>query len=283
MAKSTSNLSKSALHTAPDGVVPRAARQAGCRYLFHGRVKMEQHRSVPLHHHPFWHLDIHVSGTALLLTRRGRTQLNPGDVYFIPAGVPHGFSYPDLPADFLTLKVAVLGREGDEILFAKPSPLVSSIRRALLEATPRIGVPTPDERPTIELLAAALIAHCYPESAAAPSSAGELEAPLVASIKTLVGSAQGKIPSVKAVAQRMGYSISHVTSRFRAAEGVPLKRYLDEERRRAAVWLMEYSDQCIGDVAQALEFPDIYSFSRFFKRMTGKCPREFRKGSGVRA
>jgi AraC family transcriptional activator of pobA len=219
------------------------------------------------------------------VTRGGRRLLNAGDVYFIPPGIEHGFVYKRKPADFLTLKVAVLGRDGGtEILFAQQSRVLAGIRRALLEATPVSGAPAPSRQATIELLAAALIANCYPDTDA-PISPGDAapEIPLVAAIKLYVSSAQGRVPSVKAVARRMGYSISHVTARFRAAAGIPLKRYLDEERRRAAEWLMSYSDQSIGDVAQLLEFPDIYSFSRFFKRMTGKSPRDFRRGRGEHA
>ena len=279
MAKSLQNLSKSIQWTRQDAAGPYAPRQVGCRYLFHGRVKIGQHRSVPLHRHPFWHIDIQVSGPSWLLTRGGRQRIGSGDVYFIPPGIDHGFAYARKPSDFLTLKVAVLGRDGGaEILFASQSRVLAGIRRALLEATPRSGAPSTSQQATIELLAAALIANCYPETDAPADSAPDI--PLVAAIKLFVSSAQGRVTSVKAVARRMGYSISHVTARFRAAAGIPLKRYLDEERRRAAAWLMNYSDQSIGDVAQLLAFPDIYSFSRFFKRMTGKSPRDFRRQRG---
>lgn len=282
MAKSTANLSKSTLALPVEGEA--RGRRVGCRYLYHGRVKIGQHRTAALHQHPFWHIDIQVSGVAWLLTQTQRKQIRAGDVYFIPSGVTHGFLYQRASSDFLTIKVAVSGRDGvcDTPLFAAPSAVVQGLKRALLEITPRQGTPAPAQLETIELLSAALISHCYPEPGpdAARSAAAHL--PLTQGIKEIVARSQGKISSVKALARHMGYSISHITAQFSAAEGRPLKSYLDQERCRVATWLMTYSDQSIGEVAELLGFPDIYSFSRFFKRLTGKSPRAFRNSATER-
>ena len=278
MAKQPLNLSKSTL---PAETAPPRGRRIGCRYLFHGRVRFERARTVPLHQHPFWHIDVQVRGTTVLLTRNARRTIRQGDVYFIPPGVPHGFIYPGKVSDFLTLKVAVSGRDPvrAEPLFAYPSAVVLGLRRALTEATPQTGTPSPSQLDTIELISAALIAHCYSDDGTAAARSAPAVLPLAAEIKEIVARSQGKMCSVKAVARQMGYSISHVTAQFSAVEGQPLKHYLDKERRRAAEWLMTYSDQSIGEVAEQLGFPDIYSFSRFFKRMTGQSPRAYRNSA----
>jgi AraC-like DNA-binding protein len=67
---------------------------------------------------------------------------------------------------------------------------------------------------------------------------------------------------------------------FRTSEGTALKRYVDRERCRVAESLVMYSDLNVGEIAESLNFIDIYSFSRFFKRQTGKSPRDFRKTLG---
>jgi AraC-like DNA-binding protein len=275
MAKPTLDLSKSIIRDDAQAEVNRLS-QVSCRYLYHGRVVFGYPRSVALHAHPFWHVDVHVTGNASLLIRGGRMPIKAGAVYFIPAGVEHGFDYSRQRNDFLTLKVAVLGRSGQsQVLFAKPSPVVLGLRRALLEATPRDASPTRAQQETVELLAAALIAHCYPEQSA-ESPSPSIATPLVEGVRLFVSRSQGRVPSVKEVARHMGYSISHIASRFRDSEGVALKRYLDNERCRVASWLMVYSDLSVGEVADKLGFPDIYSFSRFFKRLTGTNPTEFR-------
>ena len=279
MAKQPLDLSKSLISDpAPDAArglltVTPGAQQLSCLYLYHGVVSIPQRREVPLHTHPFWHLDIQLFGTATLLSRAGKRPIARGAVYFIPSDVPHGFSYPGRRSEFLTLKVAVMGRSGGaEALFAKPTPTVLGLRRALIDATPRTGTPSRAQQTTIELLTSALISHCYPEAPAPPVHS----TPLVAGIKEFVSRAQGRVPSVKQVARHMGYSISHIAARFRESEGVALKSWLDSERCRHASWLMVYSDQSVGEVAEALEFGDIYSFSRFFKRLSGASPTEFR-------
>jgi AraC-like DNA-binding protein/quercetin dioxygenase-like cupin family protein len=279
MAKQTLDLSKSIISGKPPSETGRI-NQVSCRYLYHGVVTFRQRRGVPLHVHPFWHIDIQISGKATLLSRNAEQTINPGAVYFIPATVQHGFSYPPRKSEFLTLKVAVLGRDGGTTaLFAQPTEAVQGVRRALLDVTPRTGTPSRSQQGTIELLAAALISHCYPESAPESPPRSIPSGPsnsLVEGVKLFVSSSQGRVPSVKEVARHMGYSISHIAARFRESEGVPLKRYLDDERCRVASWLMVYSDMSVGEVAASLQFTDIYSFSRFFKRLSGSSPTEFR-------
>lgn len=276
MAKPTPDLSKSTISNEAPSALNRLS-QVSCRYLYHGRVVFHQPRSVNLHAHPFWHVDVHVAGNAALLVRGARLPIKAGAVYFIPAGVQHGFDYPRQRSDFLTLKVAVLGRSGQsQVLFAKPTPVVLGIKRALLDATPRDTTPTRAQQETMELLAAALISHCYPEHTEDAPISSKKEEPLVEGVRLFVSRSQGRVPSVKEVARHMGYSISHIAARFRESEGMALKQYLDHERCRVASWLMVYSDLSVGEVAGRLGFADIYSFSRFFKRLTRTSPTLFR-------
>ena len=277
MAKQPLHLSKSLIPPKPTAAPPTvlpSVNPLSCFYLYHSVVEFRQIRTVPLHTHPFWHLDVQLAGTAGLLSKHGRKPIPTGAVYFIPSHVEHGFTYPPRKSEFLTLKFAVMGRDGGaDALFASPTPVVLGLRRALIDATPRSGTPSPAQQTTIELLTAALISHCYPEAATtapAPSST------LVSNIKEIVSREQGRVPSVKEVARHMGYSISHIAARFRESEGVALKSWLDSERCRIASWRLVYSDLSVGEVAASLEFTDIYSFSRFFKRLSGSSPTEFR-------
>ena len=174
----------------------------------------------------------------MLLTRNSRRTIRQGDVYFIPPGVSHGFVYPGKVSDFLTLKVEVSGRDPAraEPLFATPSPVVIGLRRALIEATPQTGTPSPSQLDTIELISAALVASIIlpanwkrlPRTHTCRSAAWPRR-----SRKSLAAS-QGKLSSVKAVARAADGLFDRPRHRanFSAAGPSQLKHYLDKERRR---------------------------------------------------
>jgi AraC-like DNA-binding protein len=63
---------------------------------------------------------------------------------------------------------------------------------------------------------------------------------------------------------------------------MPLKTYLDLERAKVASRLLEYSDLNITEIAETLDFPDVFSFSRFFRRVVGMSPRPFRQSARAR-
>jgi AraC family transcriptional activator of pobA len=56
-----------------------------------------------------------------------------------------------------------------------------------------------------------------------------------------------------------------------------LKRYLDRKRADYAQRALIYADANVSLVADQMGFPDPFTFSRFFKRVTGENPRDYRK------
>ena len=79
------------------------------------------------------------------------------------------------------------------------------------------------------------------------------------------------------VAGAVGYSRSYLAAEFRRHAGRNIKAAIDRARAETAARLLLYSDRSVTEVASTLDFPDVYSFSRFFRRTTGKSPREYRK------
>jgi AraC family transcriptional activator of pobA len=83
------------------------------------------------------------------------------------------------------------------------------------------------------------------------------------------------------VAGAVGYSRSYLASEFRKHTGTNIKAAIDRARAEAAGRLLAYSDHSITEIADLLSFPDVYSFSRFFRRTSGRSPRAYRKGQSV--
>ena len=83
--------------------------------------------------------------------------------------------------------------------------------------------------------------------------------------------------SVPAIASRLNLSRTHFNRLFQAETGLSPMKFFHREKLRQAVKMLEYSDFDISQISDALGFNDIQSFSRFFKRETGKSPRNYRK------
>jgi len=82
--------------------------------------------------------------------------------------------------------------------------------------------------------------------------------------------------TLKLLAQFLGYSEKYCSDLFRLTMGESFSRYLKRQRTDAAVTLLKNTDKSIADIASSLGFSDQFSFSHFFKRATGRSPRDFR-------
>lgn len=82
------------------------------------------------------------------------------------------------------------------------------------------------------------------------------------------------------LARALDLSTDYFTRRFRQTFGRSPRRWLVEERvRLAAVRLVE-SNRQVGEVAAEFGYPDVFSFSRQFKDITGESPRAYRERRG---
>ena len=75
----------------------------------------------------------------------------------------------------------------------------------------------------------------------------------------------------------MGYSRNHLSLLFKRKYGIPLKTFIDRERIEIAKSLLAYTEMNVSETAQTMGFNDVYYFSNFFKRLTGKSPLNYLK------
>jgi AraC family transcriptional activator of pobA len=176
------------------------------------------------------------------------------------------------------VKFSVRGMEGlpgPAVVF--PCPESERIRDALLTLlTRQEPVPERSVRAAEHLLAGLVdLQYC-------PEGEERVETELVRTVHQHLGSRGGGPVSVADLADHTGYSRSRLSELFREQAGVTLKRYIDEHRAEAAEALLRYSDYNFSRIADTMGFPDLFTFSRFFKRMRGRSPREFRKRASAR-
>lgn len=99
---------------------------------------------------------------------------------------------------------------------------------------------------------------------------------LATRIATFLSSNLHQGPTLKTLAEWLGYSEKYCSELFRSVMGEPFSRYLARLRTDIASDLLLSTDKSIGDIAALVGFSDQFSFSHFFKRATGLSPRTFR-------
>ena len=88
--------------------------------------------------------------------------------------------------------------------------------------------------------------------------------------------------TLKLLAKFLGYSEKYCSDFFQSTMGESFSSYLKRRRTDTATSLLTTTDKSVADIAAALGFSDQFSFSHFFKRSTGRSPREFRTDRGQR-
>ena len=81
---------------------------------------------------------------------------------------------------------------------------------------------------------------------------------------------------------RFGYHPYHLNRIFKKQIGTTLRRYLIDQRIRAAKNLLLVTELSVGEVAAAVGIPEQAYFSYCFKKCVGTSPREYREQKGIR-
>lgn len=93
----------------------------------------------------------------------------------------------------------------------------------------------------------------------------------------LVGKSYHKAHSTKFYADALGITPVYLARIVRRFAVKTVKEFIHSLLYRDALDLLKYSDMQITEIAYTLGFPDIETFSKFFKRKNGQAPSQIRK------
>lgn len=99
---------------------------------------------------------------------------------------------------------------------------------------------------------------------------------LAAEISRFINHNLRKGLTLKLLATFLGYSEKYCSEVFRSVMGESFSRYLTRRRIEVATALLGTTDSSLSEIALALGFSDQFAFSHFFKRSTGRSPRDVR-------
>jgi AraC-like DNA-binding protein len=108
----------------------------------------------------------------------------------------------------------------------------------------------------------------------------DTRAQLVRRAADFVRANAGRALALADVARVAHVSPNYLTGLFRAETGTPLGRFILAERIALAQHRLREPGASVKTVALELEFADPFTFSRAFKRVTGRSPRAWIAGGG---
>ena len=79
------------------------------------------------------------------------------------------------------------------------------------------------------------------------------------------------------LAVQYGYSLAHLSKKFKAETGMNFSEYLQNIRIENSLRLLEETDDRVSDIAAAVGYEDVKFFHRVFRETLRLSPREFRK------
>jgi AraC-like DNA-binding protein len=249
-------------------------------------------------------------------SENGSLDIAPGDVVFIPPDYPHAwgtqsgthmavhfdlYAQPDLgPFEHIRLLGGTAARQPisnqpqfclnppDNARESLMIPLVTTVRNAAVwqaRLQPLVGLYHRRAHHSFQgrLLAAETILWAVNTLAEDSRRTPELTAnernlmAYLAQWETAVQQQRTATPTVSVLARQLNVSETGLRELFHRVAGRSPRLYFEERRiERAARTLLE-ADCSVAEVARAAGYNDPYHFSRVFKRITGKSPREYRQ------
>lgn len=87
--------------------------------------------------------------------------------------------------------------------------------------------------------------------------------------------------SIANVASGLGLNLNTLRLKFKSDFGFTLKHYIDLGVAEKAKELLLLTNKSLKDIAYELKFNDEFYFSRFFKKIVGVSPRQYRKNNYI--
>jgi AraC-like DNA-binding protein len=226
---------------------------------------------------------IRVLGGAGWVRTEARRELRAGEWLLIPQGLPHAYG-ADETTPWSIQWVHFRGRAA-----AAFAAMLGAETEVAVLAMARGGVKPPELARLYEgleqgytqanLLAAALeLRRVLTElervrRAGRPTTAGEAVAASLDWMRENLGARA----ELKGLAAAAGLSVPHYCELFRRLTGYPPIEHFLRLKIQRACQLLDTTEMRVGEVAEAVGWEDPFYFSRFFRKITGKSPRAYRR------
>ena len=229
--------------------------------------------SLRPHKHAFYQIEFCLSGRLTGKTETEVFSLAAGDFWLIPPELKHHFLDSLEPYEYLSFKFNC-----NRILppIRGNDPVVRYFLDRILEIiSPAKGFSpfTPEGKLIVESHLGGLLRHLAASSREVPR-----ESPFVMAIREEVCQ-EGYAVNVSLLAESLHLTRSQLQYRFAKEHlgNTNIKHFIEEILVSLADRHLKYSPMNLSEIAKEMNFPSIYTFSRFYKRKTGMSPLQYRK------
>lgn len=236
-----------------------------------------------MHNHPYWQLEYILDGKGISLSDETGKRHTAGSEIFIliPPLAEHAFERTGNGGEVYSYKFSLPpGENLETVPRLRIFRAVNFAGRIAQELRHLAGDPSSDAA----RLCAGLIGMLLDSLPASPKN--ETEPELLRELHSLVQSRRREL-NVQTAAETLGFDVSQLKYRFRLiaeahperTAGTSVKRWIDRELMTLAERYLVYSRLSMTEIARELRFPDVYSFSRFVRRISERPPKSHRTGT----
>ena len=248
--------------------------------LYWGRSwgKLSKHGKRKFEYHPYCQLEICCAGHLLMTTGDGKFVLRSGDMLLLPPGTGHYVTYPDETNKFYSLKFEASTAPAHATLLLNNTLTQWCINSLNFchPADARYAMPiTNSNREIVEgVLAACMKRFCADEEKHRIN-----EPDIFKKIRDAVLSS-GEALNVESCAERLNMSAVQLNYQFSKAlkeyklpvEKYSVKKLIDQAILHQIDRYLDFTDFSLSMIASQLKFNNVYTFSRYYKRLTGISP-----------
>lgn len=232
------------------------------------KLQLNRHRDseVAPHAHAYSQLILYLSGEGRQIVNGQVRPARTGDLFVIPAGVPHGYTAtgPGRPVclvlDYESTDASRMRRS----LHRRLGPATLNELSQLLAKVPQKGRPTLADYSNILAVVARLISPANSTPSRVPA------APVLEKVRPLLDATQ----PLAAVARQAGYHRDHLTRKLKRETGFGLQATRNRLRLEVAQGALR-SAPSVAEASARAGFEDPNYFTRWFRRQTGQTPSAF--------
>ena len=255
------------------------------KLLYWGRSwgKLSKSGKRQFEYHPYCQLEICEAGHLLMTTDQGKFVLQAGDMLLLPPGTGHYVTYPDESNKFYSLKFEAAAAPAEPALILNCAFNLWCIKSLNFchSEDARYAMPiTNSNREIVE----GVLELCMKRFCQASAQRRSHEPEIFKKIRDTVLTSGAAI-NVENCAERMDLNAAQLNYQFSKAlkeyalspEEFSVKKLIDQAILYQIDRYLEFTDFSLSTIAGQLKFNNVYTFSRYYKRLTGISPIQRRK------
>ena len=238
---------------------------------------------VQFEYHAYCQLEVCVRGRILLILPEKEFVLHAGDMLLIPNGIGHLVRYPEAANEFYSLKFES-SQAPDKAQFISKSKFTDWLIKTLREChEPQARYFMPIDQNSRELVEGILLLSMK-KFLRSNQPLPEQEPPLFRRIRQTVLSC-GTCINVSECAQKLQMNAAQLNYQFSkelreynlSMQEYSVKKIIDEALLYLINRHLDFTDFPLHIIARQMKFNNVYTFSRYYKRLTGAAPRNRRQ------